>query len=346
MNIEKNTDHLPFFSILVPVYNKETELEKCLDSILGQSFGDLEVIAVDDGSEDNSYEVLKGIAGKDKRVKILRNEKNKSLIASRITAMKEARGKYILNIDSDDFIERETCKKLHDDLSNSGCDILAFGYVEEPSGNTGYNPDPGDDILKSVMERQFPHNLCFKCCSGILIKRFLEKCDSFYCNMSEDMYFSTLLIDLASSFRKIDDVFYHYVKSDGMTSRRKITHRQLDNMVISVTNKSVYLKKYMESYNPKMLPFCNTDYENDINFIARLIRESEDSLYNRLENLEYLDERLGTEFGKKYAEKIEKDAERYNYVVDSSFGKTLMIFSAFIGKRVKEKIRKIMGFEK
>ena len=95
---------MPKFSIIIPVYNVEKYLVECLESIVNQSFKDFEVICVNDGSTDNSLEILQKYAENDERFKVL-NQENQGQGIARNNALNIANGEYILFVDPDDFIE-------------------------------------------------------------------------------------------------------------------------------------------------------------------------------------------------------------------------------------------------
>lgn len=113
------------FSIIIPVYNVEQFLAKCLDSVLGQSFDDFEVIAVNDGSTDNSKQILEKYTSKSRKLKVI-NQINKGLGGARNTGIKEAAGEYLLLLDSDDYLEVNTLQLLGEFLEQYQLDILAF----------------------------------------------------------------------------------------------------------------------------------------------------------------------------------------------------------------------------
>ena len=92
----------PKISVLIPVCNTAKFLPACLDNLLSQSMPDFEVIAVNDASTDNALEILAEYAAKDSRIRIISHEKNKGLLAARVTGIRAARGKYIMFLDSDD----------------------------------------------------------------------------------------------------------------------------------------------------------------------------------------------------------------------------------------------------
>lgn len=103
----------PKFSIIIPVYNTEQYLEKCLDSVLNQTFGAYECIIVDDNSTDGSLERIKKYLNMDSRFVLLRHEKNKGQSTARNTGIRKAIGEYLVFLDSDDFLLKEALDILH-----------------------------------------------------------------------------------------------------------------------------------------------------------------------------------------------------------------------------------------
>lgn len=119
---------MPFFSIIVPVFNVEQYLKECLDSILNQSYKDFELILVNDGSMDKSLEICEKYAELDSRV-ILINQPNEGVSAARNKGIELAKGKYIWFVDSDDYILEDSLLELYDELEPSGVDVLGFGSI-------------------------------------------------------------------------------------------------------------------------------------------------------------------------------------------------------------------------
>ena len=109
-------------SIIVPIYNKEKYLEKCLDSILGQTYRDLEIILVDDGSTDNSLAICQRYAEKDPRIKIY-HKPNGGVSSARNLGLEKSTGKYISFVDPDDFIHSEFIERLEMMLVQSDAEI-------------------------------------------------------------------------------------------------------------------------------------------------------------------------------------------------------------------------------
>ena len=118
---------MPKFSIIIPVYNVEEYLEECLESIVNQSFKDFEVICVNDGSTDNSLEILQKYAENDERFKVL-NQENQGQGIARNNALNIANGEYILFVDPDDFIELNMLEVLNERLDVQNVDVAFFDY--------------------------------------------------------------------------------------------------------------------------------------------------------------------------------------------------------------------------
>ena len=115
-------------SIIVPVYNSEEYLEDCVYSLLSQTHKDLEVILIDDCSKDHSYDVMRQIRKRNpRRVKVLKNDENKGAGATRNVGLEETEGKYICFLDSDDYLDINALKKMHDSLEETDMDIARIG---------------------------------------------------------------------------------------------------------------------------------------------------------------------------------------------------------------------------
>lgn len=114
-------------SIIVPIYNMENKIEICVKSILSQTYQDIEVILVDDGSEDNSFSQCNNLMKMDKRVKVFRTE-NRGSGPARNYGIKQASGKYIYFPDADDYIEEYAIEILVAAMNNGENDLVVFGY--------------------------------------------------------------------------------------------------------------------------------------------------------------------------------------------------------------------------
>ena len=123
---------MPEVSIIIPVYNNEKYIEKCIHSVLNQTFGELEIIAVNDGSTDESGKILKNLEREDVRI-ILLEQNNQGVAAARNLGVKKSTGKYITFVDGDDYLKNDYIEKMYDLAEKESLDMVISGltYVDE-----------------------------------------------------------------------------------------------------------------------------------------------------------------------------------------------------------------------
>lgn len=125
---EMKQEKYPLISVIVPVYNVEKYIRRCVDSILSQTYKNLEILLVDDGSNDLSGEICDEYAGTDKRVRAF-HKKNGGLASARNFGLENVMGEYVSFVDSDDWIEKNTYSYCLDLINNENCkvDVVQFG---------------------------------------------------------------------------------------------------------------------------------------------------------------------------------------------------------------------------
>lgn len=130
----------PKISVIIPVYNVEDYLEECLDSIINQTFKDLEIICINDGSQDNSLNILEEYAEKDNRIKII-TTKNQGLSAARNRGLENITGDYVYFIDSDDYLELTAFEELYALAEEKSLDLIHFKFsnFNEETGEKSSN---------------------------------------------------------------------------------------------------------------------------------------------------------------------------------------------------------------
>ena len=137
---------MPKISVIIPVYNVEKYLSRCLDSIINQTLSDIEIICINDGSSDNSAEILELYSKNDNRIKIITQE-NKGLSIARNTGLSEAKGEYVSFIDSDDWISPNFFEKLYTSAVKFDADIAAAGIVCVRKGKWNKLVNYDDEIV-------------------------------------------------------------------------------------------------------------------------------------------------------------------------------------------------------
>lgn len=123
-------EYTPKISIIVPVYNVAPYLRQCLDSLVGQTYRNIEIICVNDGATDESGEILAEYAAKDSTIKVI-SQKNAGLSAARNVGFSFATGDYVMYVDSDDWIDLETCETAVAIAVKHKADIVFWPYIRE-----------------------------------------------------------------------------------------------------------------------------------------------------------------------------------------------------------------------
>ena len=180
-------------SIVVPIYNTENYVERCLDSLLKQTLTDIEIICVNDASTDASLTVVEKKANNDRRIKIINHKHNFGTGQARKHGVEVANGEYILFVDSDDSLKSNACEELYKKIKKEKVDILHFGTNIIPSRNTS-------KTMVNWVENfltPYPHNICGK---DILEKCYVE--GKFDFNITDKMWDAALC---KKSFSQLSD---------------------------------------------------------------------------------------------------------------------------------------------
>lgn len=144
----------PKVSVIVPVYNVEALLPRCLDSIVAQTLREIEIICVDDGSPDRSIDILRRYADDDSRIRVLSQE-NRGLGGARNRGFDAARGEYILYVDSDDWIDPTYCEALHAAACASGADIACASILKTRPSHEKWTIRYTERLVASTPDERF-----------------------------------------------------------------------------------------------------------------------------------------------------------------------------------------------
>lgn len=228
---------LPKVSVIVPVYNTGRFLERCVSSIISQTYENLEIILVNDASSDDSLKIMEDFATTDARVRVISHPKNLGLFTARLTGVRKSTGEYISFVDSDDCINEDFIRCLVQRAVSGGFDIVMGDTVHEDVDgrrwvHAGYNgafiPDRfGEDVLKNYLRQEGYCFLWHAVWNKIYKRRlfdlgmpFFESIDE-HLIMGEDILFSSVLHYYAKSFSKVDFAYYFYIQhSEASTSLR------------------------------------------------------------------------------------------------------------------------------
>jgi glycosyltransferase involved in cell wall biosynthesis len=216
-------DSTPKISVIVPVYNAEKYLERCINSILCQTFKFFECILIDDCSTDNSLVICNNYANKDERVKVYHKKKNGGISQARKTGITLVNAKYTLFIDNDDWIEPIMLEELYIKMESENYDIVCSDVYHEFDEGTIYaNQDPGSDsnielIKKIIMWENFLPVTWNK-----LIRTDIYKKINFpNASYSEDRGIMVQILYFSQKIGYINKSFYHWCHIQSSLSRKK-----------------------------------------------------------------------------------------------------------------------------
>ena len=226
---------MAFFSIITPIYNVERFLEKCLDSIIMQTFGDIEIILINDGSTDGSGDIARSYAKKDSRIHLI-EQANQGQGHARNVGLKIASGEYIIFVDSDDFIELDMCEKLYRELEGGDIEVLVTPFFMAKKNRrkayshfTAYLPENSVfNALEGVesLLKIFKHGMFITTISHFVFKTsYLHQKQIFFPEkiFYEDVIFCTDAFLQASKITTREIYGYNYFMSPTSTMRGKMT---------------------------------------------------------------------------------------------------------------------------
>lgn len=212
-------------SVIIPVYNSEKYLRRCLDSVVNQTYKNWEVIAIDDGSQDNSYSILLEYHFNDKRFKVY-TQKNQGPGNTRNNAIDLATGDYIVFLDSDDYIESTYFEDLVKCVLENNSDVVFIDIIQEDSnGNilkyevmSKYKNSPKDMILRHQMTGKLPWGGCRKAVRTSLLNNNNIR----YSNdvVGEEALFSFRVLYNAKKISFLNKKYYHYVNYPDSQSKK------------------------------------------------------------------------------------------------------------------------------
>lgn len=237
-------------SIIVPVYNVEKYLRRCVDSILNQSHRDLQIILVDDGSPDGCGRICDEYAKKDRRIDVI-HKHNGGQAAARNSGLDIAKGDYIGFVDSDDYIEPDMYEKMLCKLQEHQADICVCSrYVETEEGKLkSYVSKKAKETVMDKVQG-LKHMIAFTdfdmaAWDKLYKAEILSDLRFPSGKINEDYYFITEVFDRCEKIIYIPLPFYHYVQRTDSTTRNSVLEKNL-------VQASEYLTEFLEYKHPEI----------------------------------------------------------------------------------------------
>ena len=250
-----NARKSPLVSVIIPVYNSSEFLSSCLDSIINQTYTDMEIICVNDGSKDNSLEILNQYKNKDKRIIVI-DKQNGGVSSARNVGLKTSKGKYVQFVDSDDLINCETFKNLVFEAEKFNADIVNFNktwFINDEHPNIQKKPEysieDSEHYFHHETEDPFTKKLNLDVIHNKFYKReFLIKNDLFFeenIHLGEDSLFCFMSFIRTNVIVNDKNVYYYHRKGIETSLMGSATKQKwFDNRVLMLD----YLIKHQNKF--------------------------------------------------------------------------------------------------
>ena len=260
-------------TLLVPVYNTEKYIKRCLESIINQTYKHLEIILIDDGSTDSSSKICDDYAKKDSRIEVFHKE-NQGSSAEKNFGLSIAKGKYISFVDSDDYLEPTIIEKLVKKIESNQSDIAICNFF--PNNTTNLEETfTSRQALTYIMDKKYFRGYNW----NKLYKRELAKdiqfCTDIY--MAEDLLFNCKYLLKAKKCSYIDEKLYHY----NCDNNNSISNSKLSKKYLTIIDSYYGLVNLYKENKIEYLPYLYIDEFKvccDIIYKNSLIKDKKDKL--------------------------------------------------------------------
>ena len=227
-------------SIVIPVYNAELYLKECVDSIINQTFKNIEIIIVDDCSPDNSEAIILEYMSKDPRIKYIKHEHNRSVLQARNTGITNATGDYIWCMDPDDYIPTLIgLQILVHTINSTQADVIQFTMEHPDPGIINWLLPLSDTLItdsQQIKNLYFDTMRAFNLANRIVTKDLYKKAiknvsQDLYLNMAEDFFICSLIMNSAKSYIGIQDSLYFYRQHQDSSTNKDLTSKLVSNHI-------------------------------------------------------------------------------------------------------------------
>lgn len=297
----------PLVSIIVPVYNSEEYIFNSINSILNQTYKNIEIIIINDGSTDRTNEILNEIALKDKRI-VYVNQKNIGVSETRNKGIQLSKGEYITFMDSDDTVEPEYIEKLMEEVLKNEFDIVACGYTDISKYgivklNDFYNNNTilsKDEFINrifygvggTVWGKVFKRNIIIE--NNIKMKQNIFMC--------EDMIFVLEYVMKCNKYGSINENLYNYNRLNENSISTMVNMQYYNNLIVVISEIQKILEEnnYEKSYVDSIL--CNRVQSMSISFL--IMQHDKKHNYSKKQKIENIKIILNNKYNNLYKSKF------------------------------------------
>lgn len=286
-------------SVIIPVYNVENYIKKCINSVLIQTYRNLEIILVDDGSKDKSGTMCDDFEKKDSRIKVI-HKTNGGLSDARNFGIEKASGKYIMFIDSDDFIDKKMIEILFNNIKKTESDISICGVRIIKEGKKYINKKEYTNDVKILTQNEVYENLYNdKALETVVAWNKLYKRKIFDVirypkgKIHEDAFIIHYLINNAKKIVYTSDKLYYYIRRKDSITGKKFNIKRLDELE-ALEDRVEFFKKFgmNELYDKTIYRYCASNRYSYIKIkdknIKKQLNEKFNTMVKIIENSKYL----------------------------------------------------------
>lgn len=221
-------------SIIVPVYKVEEYLDECMQSLINQTYQNLEILLIDDGSPDRCPEICDEWAKRDSRIKVIHTE-NHGVSHARNVGLDKASGEYIGFVDADDWVDPDYYEKMVTELLRTGADVCGVGYTRETSNGPQNILHKGEacvysreKILCEIFSRVVPKLLWWELCDKLFCRKLVttNRLNEHIFNAEDKLFFWQAMKE-AKKFAYLPTYGYHYRMREDSATHSKITEKSL-----------------------------------------------------------------------------------------------------------------------
>ncbi len=274
LNSSKNetTNNKPKVSVIIPVYNVASYLDKCLDSLCGQTLHDIEIICINDCSTDNSLSILREYSKKDERINIVDFKENQGAAVARNAGLKVAQGEFLGFVDPDDYVDLNFYEELYKKAIEDNADIVKCPRERIELDGRHIIGRLHNELKKNKNKYWFTYEWQ----SAIYKSQLIFNNNIIFpneCRKGQDIVFLLRCVLKANKLSLIDSTFYHYILRDDSLNSYYLSLDKLKSAIlgfklilIEYNNSNLNTespKKYIEMYNLKLNQFISCSFRND-----------------------------------------------------------------------------------
>lgn len=272
-------------SIIVPMYNAEKQLDRCISSLLRQKYQNIEILLINDGSLDRTLEIARSWAEKDQRIIVI-DKKNGGVSSARNAGLKAANGRYVMFVDSDDWVADTYCSEMVEQLRTSKAEMALCGFADiqaehrvdhYPLQNKKLYYGTFEDICLDMLKSGMTNSLWNK----LFIREKIHACFNEARSMGEDLEFNLKYMEDIHTIICVNSILYYYDKTNGVS----LTHQnelflksEVENLLIReqfIKNRNITWPDFSDQFYISFFRLMKRYYRSDSSYVylRRIFRE-------------------------------------------------------------------------